>query len=163
MKKPYAVLSSWKIRRATEADIPALLDLRIAMFESMGYSDPLELQKLRQDNLPYMQQALPTGEFMAWVAEAGNEVIASGGAVVHVSPPTVKNPSGREGYILNIYTKPAWRRKGIARAIMETILNEFRSCGFTTVSLRATPDGQPLYEQLGFEVINQMRLQLSKK
>jgi len=45
---------------------------------------------------------------------------------------------------------PDFRRRGIATALMETALNYLRGRGVRCIKLDATPDGQPVYERLGF-------------
>jgi hypothetical protein len=43
---------------------------------------------------------------------------------------------------------------------METVIAWCRSQGFVSVALHASRDGRPLYEALGFEPGNEMRLPL---
>ncbi|MFT4558396.1 MAG: GNAT superfamily N-acetyltransferase [Planctomycetaceae bacterium] len=45
---------------------------------------------------------------------------------------------------------PEYRRRGIARRLMETSIDYLRGRNVTCIKLDATPLGQPLYEQLGF-------------
>lgn len=45
---------------------------------------------------------------------------------------------------------PEYRRRGIARKLMQTSIDYLQRRGVTCVKLDATPLGQPLYEQLGF-------------
>ena len=60
--------------------------------------------------------------------------------------------------ILNLYTEPEFRRRGIARQIMLTILSWVKDHGLRAVNLHASAAGRPLYEKLGFEATNEMRL-----
>ena len=60
--------------------------------------------------------------------------------------------------ILNMYVERKYRRKGIARALMEAMLAWCRENGFTSVGLHASEEGRPLYEQLGFKPTNEMSL-----
>ena len=60
----------------------------------------------------WFKEKLPNGDFSAILALAGDEVIASSGLVVHEHPPGIMIPNGREAYIMNMYTKPAWRGRG---------------------------------------------------
>jgi ribosomal protein S18 acetylase RimI-like enzyme len=147
----------YTIRPATEADIPALVSLRRALFESMGYHD-LALTQVAQASSRYFATALPQGEFQAWVAEADGEIVASGGLVIHAIPPTAYNLAGQEGYIMNMYTQPEWRRQGIGAAILQAILDYLQAQDIPLVSLHATPDGRRLYARCGFEPTNEMRL-----
>jgi ribosomal protein S18 acetylase RimI-like enzyme len=149
----------YTIRPAVETDIPALVSLRRALFESMGCQDPA-LTQVAQASSRYFATALPQGEFRAWVAEADGEIIASGGLVIHAIPPTAYNLAGQEGYIMNMYTQPEWRRQGIGVAILRAILDYLQAQDIPLVSLHATPDGRRLYARCGFEPTNEMRLYL---
>jgi GNAT superfamily N-acetyltransferase len=84
------------------------------------------------------------------VAEAGGEVVGTGGLCFAEKPGTGRHPSGREGYILNMYTKPAWRGRGIAAALLRELLAEAAARGVGCVRLYATAAGRPLYERSGF-------------
>jgi ribosomal protein S18 acetylase RimI-like enzyme len=91
------------------------------------------------------------------------EPIASIGLVVHSVPPSPFNRVGREGYIMNLVTLPAWRRRGIARALLSHVIEVLRAEAVPVVSLHATSDGRELYEELGFVLkgeIPEMRLSL---
>jgi GNAT superfamily N-acetyltransferase len=62
--------------------------------------------------------------------------------------------------IVNVYTEPAHRRRGLARRLMVAMLDWLREQGYGTVSLHASDYGRPLYESLGFAATNEMRMQL---
>lgn len=53
--------------------------------------------------------------------------------------------SGR-AMILNVYTEPEFRRLGIARQIMGTILDWIRGRGLRSAHLHASDEGRSLYE-----------------
>jgi len=62
------------------------------------------------------------------------------------------NPSGVAGHVFNVVTDPECRRRGYSRACMEALIAWYAEQGVTQINLRASQDGQPLYEQLGFLV-----------
>jgi GNAT superfamily N-acetyltransferase len=57
-----------------------------------------------------------------------------------------------------MYTAPAHRRQGIARRVVETIVEWCRAEGFTAIALHASKAGRPLYESFGFQPTSEMRL-----
>ena len=70
-------------------------------------------------------------------------------------------PGGRwRGNILNVYTEPAHRRQGMARALMQIALDWCRANGVGAVILHASPDGRTLHESLGFVATNETRVML---
>ena len=81
--------------------------------------------------------------------EVDGHVVAGGGVFV---TPWLSHPGDlicRKATVLNVYTDPEYRRRGIARKLMEAILAWCRSQGLADVFLHASHDGRPLYEQLG--------------
>ncbi|MDE5772100.1 MAG: GNAT family N-acetyltransferase, partial [Ruminococcus sp.] len=65
------------------------------------------------------------------------------------SNPTFIN--GRTGTVLNVYTKPEYRRKGIAGKLIKMLLSEAANLNVDFVELKATDSGYDLYKSLGFE------------
>ena len=62
--------------------------------------------------------------------------------------------------MLNVYVDAEFRRRGIARKVMETILEWCRGEGLAAVFLHASDEGRRLYESMGFQVGNEMKLLL---
>ena len=64
------------------------------------------------------------------------------------------------GYISMVIVDPAWRRRGLARRLMEAALVWCGEHGIRAVILHSSDDGRALYEKLGFQPTNEMRLLL---
>jgi GNAT superfamily N-acetyltransferase len=149
------------IRQATVYDIPDLVRLRRMMFESMGFGDPVHLDAADRAAGAYFSKAIPRGEFYGWLAVTPTgETVGCGGAVIDRHPPGPSNLSGRIGYVMNVVTVPAYRRRGIARSVMSAILRWLAEQGIRHVTLHATEMGRPLYQELGFTAGNEMELQM---
>jgi GNAT superfamily N-acetyltransferase len=155
------VSASIKVRQATLADLADLVRLRRLMFESMGFA-PEQLAPADEAVADYFTQAIPAGQFYGWLALTDEGVaVGSGGVVVDQHPPGPNNLSGRVGYIMNLSTVPAYRRQGIARRIMQTMLAWLTGQDIQLAALHATDVGRPLYQELGFQPSNEMRLKLN--
>jgi len=61
-----------------------------------------------------------------------------------------------EAIVVNVYTEPAWRRRGAARTLMEQVIDWARAQGIGRLVLHASKDGRALYERLGFAPTNEM-------
>ena len=83
-----------------------------------------------------------------------NEIIATSGLITIQRVPQFWNMSGKEAYIMNMYTKPEWRNKGIGTAILEKLVEETKNRDIIAIKLYATPMGKPLYEKQGFKTGN---------
>ena len=150
------------IRPATADDIPELLRHRRGMYEDMGYNDAGTLSGMVSTCKPYLASALANGTLHGWLACAGEKVVAGGVVLVSPWPSHPYDGQCRRATILNMYTDPPFRRQGIARRLMQTMIDWCRKEGFVHVTLHASDKGRPLYDSLGFEVTNEMRLNLRK-
>ena len=57
----------------------------------------------------------------------------------------------RLAWIGMVLTRPEYRRRGLARRLMESALKRAEELKIESIKLDATPQGQPLYEKLGFK------------
>lgn len=80
--------------------------------------------------------------------------IGTGGVSFFQVIPTYHNPSGNKAYIINMYTNPEYRRKGIAYKTLDMLIKDAKSKGISAISLEATDMGRPLYEKYGFVKMN---------
>ena len=150
------------IREATARDLETILHHRRRMCEDMGHRDAAVLDRMVDDCRGLMQRWLEDSTYRGWLVERDGVVVAGGGLVVSPWLPNAADPQARRATILNVYTEPAHRRQGLARALMETMLASCRAEGFRAVTLDASDDGRALYEAMGFRPTAQMRLDLSR-
>ena len=154
--------NSIRIREATPADIPEILRQRRAMYEDMNYNDEPALDAMIATCEPYLATALSNGSFHSWLAfrAEDNGVVGGGAVLVSPWPSHAYDLECRRATILNVYTYLEFRRQGIARSLMQTMIAWCKEQRFAGVWLHASKDGLRLYESLGFEPGNEMRLKL---
>ncbi len=156
------------VRAATPADAAVIAGHRAAMFRDMGLvPDDRAAEALARAAAGYLAEALADGTYAGWLAvEAAGLVV--GGAGVQLRPIVPRpGPDGRvltapQALLLNVYTLPAWRRRGLAAALVGAALvgaaldwAEARGC--SSVVLHASDEGRALYERLGFRPTNEMQ------
>jgi GNAT superfamily N-acetyltransferase len=124
----------------------------------MGVLGAVDAVALESASRRYLARALADGEYRGWVVEAEGAVVAGGGLVLRpLLPRPGYNEGGTEAYVLNVYSEPAHRRRGLARRLMDAILAWCEAEQVSRVSLHASDDGRPLYLALGFAATNEMR------
>ena len=151
------------LRFATAADAELLAEHRVAMFRDMGAIQPVFESRLREACAAYFASAIPSGEYVGWLAHPpdGSAPVAGGGVQLRSLLPR-PNASGdglllgREGLVLNVYTVPGWRRRGVAKQIMDTIIAWAAEAGIVRLVLSASPAGRSLYEHMGFVTTREM-------
>ncbi len=148
-----------RLRQADIDDLPTLLRHRREMFREMGHTQPAGLDDVTQSAEAYFRKALPEGAYRGWLAETEDgQVVGGGGLLIAAWPGFPGEKQSRRAWILNMYTEPAYRRQGIAKRLVETMIEWCRAEGFTAVALHASKEGRALYEALGFTPTNEMRL-----
>jgi GNAT superfamily N-acetyltransferase len=149
------------IRRASEEEIDTLVMHRRAMFRDMGHSDEAAMDSMAAKCQPWLLEKMKTGEYLAWLATDAEGTIAAGAGLWLMDwIPHLIGKSQRRGNIINVYTEQKFRRRGLARALMDTALTWCRDNGVDTVVLHASPEGRGLYEAMGFAATNEMRIKL---
>ena len=159
------------VRPATPDDIPILARHRCEMFLEMGSLAEAAYADLAGAAARYFTEALPAGEYHAWLVapQARPDLVVAGGGMQlrHILPRPGPNgllfPPGPQGLIMNIFTEPAWRRRGLATRLMETMIAWSRQNGITHLVLHASSQGRPLYEQFGFMDTNEMAYSLTRE
>ena len=149
-----------RIREATGADAETLLEHRLGMLEAVFRSrdpGPGPSVDMRESNRAWLAAHLG-GDFQAWLAEIEDQIAGSAAVMWFPHPPAPVNPIGLEAYVLNVFTDPRVRRRGVARALMTCIVDEARSRGIKRIWLRASEEGRPLYLDLGFREANYLQL-----
>lgn len=150
------------VRRATADDVDTLVRHRSRMFADMGSNDRRALDVMAQRFRPWVLERMEADEYLAWLATAPDGTIAAGAGLWLMDwLPHMIGSHPRRGNIVNVYTEPAFRRRGLARRLTTTALDWCRDQGVDTVVLHASVDGRALYEALGFTPTNEMRLSLS--
>lgn len=127
-----------EIRQATMEDIPEILRKRRGMYEDMDYRDAEALAQMIAATGVYLSKALADGSFRGWLASEERRVVGGGAMVITPWPSHPYDGQCRRATILNVYTYPEFRRRGIARQLMQTMIAWCREEGFAIIFLHAT-------------------------
>lgn len=136
-------------RWATPDDAQALTALREEMYFAVSLRewDQAWLAAAAR----YFGEELSAGHLLARVAiTAEGEVVGAAAAALRRAPPTPRIPNGRLAYVHTVSTRPAFRRRGVSRRLVEELLFGLRERGEERAELHATAEGEPLYRDLGF-------------
>jgi GNAT superfamily N-acetyltransferase len=152
----------YSIRLATLEDAGIIAGHRHRMFVDMGKYDPQKLDAMVSAYRPWLESKMAAGEYLSWFATSQDGAVAAGlGLWLMDWPPHVIGSSLRRGNIINVYTEAAHRRRGLARQLMNAALDWCRANGVDVIILHASKEGRHLYESVGFEPTNEMRLLLN--
>jgi GNAT superfamily N-acetyltransferase len=155
------IMPAIAIRPALPADIDIVMHHRRAMFEDMGEGTPASLDTMMASCRPWFLQAMANGGYRGWLAQQERKIVAGGGVLLTPFPANPHSALNLRATILNVYTEPAYRRRGLARRLMQVMIDWSREQGLAAVFLHASHAGRPLYESLGFTGHNEMKLSLA--
>jgi len=128
------------------------------MLRDIGGHPEARLRRHERVFGPWVRRELRARRLWGYLVEgADGTPLASG--IVWLQP---RNPSARDGatvtpYIFSVFTEPSVRRRGLATAIVRTLLDSAKAAGHSRVELHATEAGRPIYERLGFRPTRHMR------
>jgi GNAT superfamily N-acetyltransferase len=156
---------SFEIRRAAVRDADAIAWHRARMFQDMGDVSGDAFEILRTKAQARLEQWIDSGDYIGWLATPADKPgTVVGGAGVQLQPilPRPLNAStigeGWQGTIVNVFTEPQWRRRGIAGRLVKEIITWSKNEQIDRLLLHASDDGRSVYERLGFIAGNEMRL-----
>lgn len=147
-------------KKATIKDIDVLTRTRILVLRAANnLSADTNMSEMQKQSYEYYLKALKNNTHIAYLVFNENSIVGSGGISFFQVMPTYHNPSGYKAYIMNMYTHPDYRRRGIAYKILDILVNEAKSKGINAISLETTEMGRPVYEKYGFvQMKNEMEL-----
>lgn len=136
---------------ANESHIDILIDFRIKFLIDFGGEQPKDAQDLLAKELRhYFEEYLSNGKYICWFATIGEEVVGIGAMSMRQHPGNFKNRGGKMGYIMNMYTLPAFRKRGICASILNKLQETAYEMGVRSFELHATKQGEPVYVKNGF-------------
>lgn len=137
-------------RMGTQTDIEALTEMRLAFIEDcLGRISEEEISKLQMQLALYYKKHLNKDLFV-YVAEEQKRVVSTAYLLVQEKPANLHFITGKTGEVLSVYTRPEYRRKGIAKTVLCRLLADAKKLALSYLELNATKQGAPLYRQLGF-------------
>lgn len=166
-KPPFTHRPAFTHRIATEADVPAIVDLmKASIAENMkGFLTEAEIIAAREtmgldttlleDRTYFVIETQKDGKtVMAGCGGWGKRKTLYGGNHTKGRDDSYSDPAQDPARIRAMYTHPDWIRKGIGTLLLELGENAAREAGFKTIELGSTLPGEPLYRARGYREIS---------
>ena len=141
-------------RKLTEADLDTFIGIRITQlteeYTAVGREVPknMDLASALQD---FYHRHMADGTFVSWLALDGDKIIGTSGMSFVEKPPYFTCPTGRLGLLSSMFTNPDYRRMGIAKDLLDHVVDEAKDYGCGAVWITASNMGVKLYTAYGFE------------
>lgn len=134
-------------RKLTPSDLDTFIRMRITQLREEGATEDIDLEPALKD---YYNRHLSDGTFVSWLALDGEKIIGTSGMSFVEKPPYFSCPTGRIGLLSSMFTDPGYRRMGIAKELLDRVVNEAREYGCGAVHITASDMGVKLYTAYGF-------------
>lgn len=145
--------------KLNEESVDEFWNLRLRLFEELGeISENTNVYELERATKEYYSLHI-NKDLISWGVFDEGTIAASGSLCLFERIPYHENLAGREGYILNIYTCPEFRNRGIAGLLLNEIIKYASKHQIKRLWLNSSEAGKSLYFQRGFtEKNNEMEL-----
>lgn len=143
------------IIQATENEIDLMVNMRILFSDELiGKQDAAIEAQLRLNLKEYFIEEL-NNTYLCYYATVNGEGASIAGLVLRKQPGSLKNPSGKWGYLMNVFTLAEYRRMGLSSQVINALMDKAISLGITSFELHATKQGELTYQKLGFEILSE--------
>jgi GNAT superfamily N-acetyltransferase len=147
-------MPTFSIRDAGPDEIDLVAGLRVMMAEE---TDETTLSpQLVEATRRWLRENTQRGIMRSWLAEGDGKIVGTVTCRIRDTSPREHDLAGKEAYVHNLYVDPAYRNRGIGRALMQVLLDWCKNAGYSRIALRASDMGRPLYERMGFVADRQM-------
>ncbi|MCR5828947.1 MAG: GNAT family N-acetyltransferase [Lachnospiraceae bacterium] len=143
-----------KYKKLTEAELETFVNMRINQLTEEYTSEGREAPKdvdLKSALFDYYHKHMADGTFVSWLAMDGDRIVGTSGMSFVEKPPYFSCPSGKLGLLSSMFTDPEYRRRGIAKELLDRVIAEARSYGCGSVHITASNMGVKLYTAYGFK------------
>lgn len=134
-------------RKLTKDDLDTFINMRITQLREEGATEDIDLIPALKD---YYDRHMADGTFVSWLALDKDKIIGTSGMSFVEKPPYFGCPSGRIGLLSSMFTDPGYRRMGIAKELLNRVVEEARAYGCGAVHITASDMGVKLYTAYGF-------------
>lgn len=145
-----------EVRQLGPTDLEEALAWRMEVLEDVFAEDePWPHQAMREANAAFLEGHL--GDSLIYgIASMDGVDVGCGALCMQEELPSPDNPSARCAYLMNIYTREPFRGHGIGHKVVAWLVARARERGADKIYLEATEAGCPVYERLGFRMMDGM-------
>lgn len=140
------------IHLATLGDLATLTRVRLRFLAEHRRLDPDEFpEAFAATTSEFLSRHHRADSARSWLAMRDGDVVAAVTMLLLDLAPRPFESSNTDGYVVNMYVEPAYRRRGIGQRLLGECQRAARDLDLRKLLLVATDDGRPLYLRSGFD------------
>jgi ribosomal protein S18 acetylase RimI-like enzyme len=150
------------IREGGAADVELLAEA----FRQMWLDNAVPAEHIEPDYRERVQQFVASGRASGalrfFIAEREGRCVGAAACQLFAGlyPAILRRQVRCYGYIWGVQVAASERRQGLGKQLTESCVQALRAQGCTHALLHAAPPGRGIYERLGFQTTNELRLVL---
>lgn len=154
-------MSGFSVVVGEPCELNLLVDHRLSMWKEIFPEIAAEVEFSGEATRIWISAKLRQGTLISFVARSSEGTVAGSGCLLikedqpRPTSRTVYNP-----YLMSMFTEKGFRKQGVATMITREAIAWCRKHGYDRMTLHASSAGRHVYEKLGFEQTNEMRLLL---
>lgn len=142
-------------------DVELLTSHRLNMWKDIQPELATVIDSSEEYTRQWIADKITSGRLFPFIARStGGKIAGSGCILLRETQPRPSSSMREIPYLLSMYTEKHARRQGVATMITMAAVDWCRKQGYDRVVLHASREGRRVYEKLGFESSNEMRLRL---
>jgi GNAT superfamily N-acetyltransferase len=138
-------------RKLIETDKKLFVNLRMAYLTEEYKIGEIEKKQIENNLESYFDEHILKNDFIGIICEYNGKIISAAYLILSEKPPNPNFINGKTGTLMNVYTYPEYRKKGIAAKLIMEIIKEAKNINVKIINLEATNAGIKLYEKIGFK------------
>ena len=146
---------------ARRGDLDVLVSHRLKMWGDIHPELGAAVDGSRKITRTWIRKRLLEKRLVGFIVRTSRGAVAGSGCIwVREEQPRPTGPRLVVPYLMSMYTERPYRRKGVARLVVQSAIKWCTDRKYDRIILHASAEGRPLYLGLGFEPTNEMRLKL---
>ena len=138
-------------RRLKQNDADLFVKLRLDFLNELYDDIDVTTQKRIADALrKYFTKHLDKNELIVIICEYDGQPISTAYLIISELPPSNVYLDGKVATLVNVFTYPEYRNKGISTNIIKMLIDAAKEQDVSVIDLLATQAGEPVYEKAGF-------------
>ncbi|MDR0992421.1 MAG: GNAT family N-acetyltransferase [Ruminococcus sp.] len=134
---------------ATARDIDLLIEFRFYYLYSQGDISDTEREQIEKQLREYFAEHLGR-DCECFLLKKDGEYISSVYMIKLDRPAGTTFPNGKTAFLMNVFTKPEYRKTGAASVLLDFVIEYAKSCKISAIDLSSTKMGRSLYLRKGF-------------
>ena len=135
-------------RKMEESDLDIFIKMRISQLQEEGVKSK---ENLVLPLKAYYIKHLQDNTFVSWLAIDDDKIVGTSGVSFVEKPPYYGCLSGKIGLLSSMYVIENYRRQGIAKNLLDKIINDAKEFGCDVLQVTGSNVGVRLYSAYGFK------------